>query len=75
MSNRTLSAGSSGTSVLSVISLLESLTLAIALALIIRGFVIEAFVIPTGSMAETLLGAHTETVCKTCRYTYITGVP
>ena len=69
------SASPSGTSALSILSLLESLTLAIALALIIRGFVVEAFVIPTGSMAESLMGAHTETICTTCRYTYNTGVP
>ena len=69
------SAAAAGTGVLSVLSLLESLALAITLALIIRGFVVEAFVIPTGSMAESLLGRHTENVCKTCRYNYTTGVP
>jgi len=69
------SASPAGTSVLSVLSLLESLTLAFTLALIIRGFVVEAFVIPTGSMAESLMGKHTETICKTCRYTYATGIP
>lgn len=66
---------SAGTSVLSVLSLLESLVLAITLALIIRGFVVEAFVIPTGSMAQSLLGLHSETVCKNCRYQYTTGIP
>ncbi len=35
-----------------------SVILAFALAFVFRGFVVEAFVIPTGSMAPTLLGAH-----------------
>ncbi len=63
------------TSVLSVLSLLESLTLAVLLALVFKGFVVEAFVIPTGSMAQTLLGVHTETICKQCRYVYVSSVP
>ena len=66
---------SATTSVLSVLTLLESLTLAITLALIIRGFVVEAFVIPTGSMAQSLLGKHTEIICKNCRYQYTVGTP
>lgn len=37
---------------------LISITIAFALAFVFRAFVVEAFVIPTGSMAPTLLGAH-----------------
>lgn len=37
---------------------LISIVIAFALAFVFRGFVIEAFVIPTGSMAPTLMGAH-----------------
>ncbi len=37
---------------------LTSLVIAFAMAFIFRGFVLEAFIIPTGSMAPTLLGAH-----------------
>ena len=37
---------------------LQSLLVAFALALAFRGFVIEGFVIPTGSMAPTLMGQH-----------------
>jgi len=37
---------------------LVSVIIAFVLAFVFRGFVIEAFVIPTGSMAPTLMGAH-----------------
>jgi len=37
---------------------LTSLVIAFVMALVFRGFVLEAFLIPTGSMAPTLLGAH-----------------
>jgi signal peptidase I len=37
---------------------LISIMIAFTMAFVFRGFVIEAFVIPTGSMAPTLLGAH-----------------
>lgn len=35
-----------------------SIIIAFSLAFVFRGFVVEAFVIPTGSMAPTLLGQH-----------------
>lgn len=35
-----------------------SIIIAFAMAFVFRGFVVEAFLIPTGSMAPTLLGAH-----------------
>ncbi len=47
---------------------LEAVVVAVILALIIRHFVMEAFVIPTGSMAPTLLGDHFKVECKNCRY-------
>ena len=37
---------------------IQSLLVAFAIALAFRGFVIEGFVIPTGSMAPTLMGEH-----------------
>ncbi|MEQ8844831.1 MAG: S26 family signal peptidase [Phycisphaerales bacterium] len=40
----------------------SSIIIAFAMAFIFRAFVIEAFVIPTGSMAPTLLGQHMEFV-------------
>ncbi len=42
----------------SIIETLQSLIVAFVLAMVFRGFVVEGFVIPTGSMAPTLLGQH-----------------
>ena len=42
----------------SVVETLQSLVVAFVLAMVFRGFVVEGFVIPTGSMAPTLLGKH-----------------
>gem|GEM_PF-2116442 len=53
---------------------MESLAMAFVLALIIRGSVMEAYVIPTGSMAPTLLGRHVSLVCPNCGYGYSRGV-
>ncbi len=49
---------------------LEAVVVAVILALIIRHFVMEAFVIPTGSMAPTLLGDHFTATCANCRYKF-----
>ena len=46
----------------------ESILVAFILAFIFRAFVVEAFVIPTGSMAPTLLGAHMRYHCDDCGY-------
>jgi len=51
----------------------ESLVIAFILAFVFRAFVVEAFVIPTGSMADTLRGAHFRLVCKRCGYGYNFG--
>ncbi len=45
---------------------IESLVVAVALALIIRASVVEAFVVPTGSMAPAIYGKHVEVTCATC---------
>ncbi len=45
---------------------LESLAIAFMLAFFIRTFVVEAFVIPTGSMSPSLQGAHKDLLCPQC---------
>ena len=52
---------------------LEAVVVAVILALIIRHFVMEAFVIPTGSMAPTLLGDHFTLTCGSCGYAFAVG--
>ncbi len=49
---------------------IESILVAFILAFVFRAFVVEAFVIPTGSMATTLLGAHTRYHCPDCGYDF-----
>jgi signal peptidase I len=49
---------------------LEQILVAFILAFIFRAFIVEAFVIPTGSMAPTLLGAHTRYRCPDCGYRF-----
>ncbi|MGE0710687.1 MAG: signal peptidase I [Planctomycetota bacterium] len=49
---------------------LEAVVVAVILALIIRHFVMEAFVIPTGSMAPTLLGDHFQVSCERCKFRF-----
>lgn len=50
----------------------ESIIIAFALAFIFRAFIVEAFVIPTGSMAPTLLGQHLRFTCEQCGFDYDT---
>ena len=50
----------------------ESIAMAVILALLFRGFVAEAFVIPTGSMAPTLQGRHKDVECPKCHKWYQT---
>lgn len=47
-----------------------SIAVAILLALVIRYVAIEAFKIPTGSMAPTLLGEHRKVRCTECGWTF-----
>ncbi len=58
---------------LSIIDTLQSLLIAFILAFTFRGFVVEAFVIPTGSMAPTLLGAHAMVRSPQTGYVYPVG--
>jgi signal peptidase I len=45
---------------------IESIVVAFTLALLFRAFEAEAFVIPTGSMAPTLMGRHKDLACSSC---------
>src|ERR1044072_9265524 len=49
---------------------IESILIAFILAFSFRAFIVEAFVIPTGSMAPTLLGAHMRYRCPDCGYRF-----
>ena len=53
---------------------LESLVVALILAFVFRAFIVEAFVIPTGSMAPTLYGAHGTLLCEDCGVEFAYGV-
>lgn len=52
---------------------IESIVVAIILALLFRAYEAEAFVIPTGSMAPTLQGRHKDVFCPKCGFEYQTG--
>jgi signal peptidase I len=52
---------------------IESLLLAVLLALMFRAFECEAFIIPTGSMAPSLNGQHYDLECNNCDYRYHSG--
>lgn len=52
---------------------LTSVTIAFAYAFVFRAFVVEAFVIPTGSMAPTLLGQHERIRSEATGYEWTVG--
>ena len=49
---------------------IESVVIAFVLAFLFRTFEAEAFVIPTGSMAPTLMGRHKDLFCPKCGCNY-----
>jgi hypothetical protein len=51
--------------------LIETIVFVVVLVLILKTFLAEAFVIPTGSMATTLLGYHKEVTCEQCGYRFL----
>ncbi|WP_428389540.1 signal peptidase I [Mucisphaera sp.] len=59
----------------SVKETLESLVIAFVLAFVFRAYVVEAFVIPTGSMAPTLLGQHIRLTSEQSGYQYQVDLP
>ena len=54
---------------------IESIIIALILAFTFRAYVVEAFVIPTGSMAPTLLGKHLRAQCQQCGFHFLTDIP
>jgi len=56
-----------------VANIFEWLITAFILAFVFRAFIMEAFRIPTGSMADTLRGAHFRLCCTQCGYKYEHG--
>jgi len=56
-----------------VIDTVQSIVVAFILAFVFRSFIIEAFVIPTGSMAPTLRGAHLVAHGSETGYTFAVG--
>lgn len=53
---------------------IESIIVAFILAFVFRAFVVEAFVIPTGSMAPTLYGKHGTMICESCGWEFAYGL-
>lgn len=53
---------------------LESIVVAFILAFVFRAFIVEAFIIPTGSMAVTLYGKQLTKTCSICGYEYAYGL-
>jgi len=56
-----------------IVNTVEWLLIAFILALVFRAFGVEAFQIPTGSMADTLKGSHYHLRCLRCGYAYNAG--
>jgi signal peptidase I len=51
----------------------ESIVIAFVLAFLFRAFEAEAFVIPTGSMATTLMGRYKDVECVKCGFAFQVG--
>ncbi len=54
----------------SVREIVETVVFVVVLVLLLKSFVAEAFVIPTGSMAETLLGNQKFITCPECDFLF-----
>ena len=54
--------------------LVETVVFVVVLVLLLKTFLAEAFVIPTGSMATTLLGYHKQVVCQQCNRPFLVNV-
>jgi len=54
--------------------LVESLLVLILGMTIVRAFTAEAYIVPTGSMAPTLLGVHEDITCDSCGFQLSLGI-
>lgn len=54
----------------SVREVVETVVFVIILVLLLKSFIAEAFIIPTGSMAPTLLGYNDIMTCPQCRFSF-----
>ena len=54
---------------------IEAIVVAVILAVFVRHFAVEAFEIPTGSMAPTLFGMHVQVESPNTGHTFEVGVP
>ena len=52
----------------------ELMVLLCLCVLLVRTFSAEAYVVPTGSMAPTLLGLHREITCPNCNFMFVVGI-
>jgi signal peptidase I len=52
------------------LEILQTVLTGLILAFIVRAFLVEPFIIPTGSMADALLGAHATRTCPACGWEY-----
>jgi signal peptidase I len=52
----------------------ELMVLLCLCVLLVRTFSAEAYVVPTGSMAPTLLGLHREITCPNCSFLFVVGI-
>lgn len=50
--------------------IVETIVFVVVLVLLLKTFLAEAFVIPTGSMATTLLGYHKDVKCEKCDFRF-----
>lgn len=54
---------------------IEAIVITFLVAFMFRAYVVEAFEIPTGSMAPTLYGRHMDLRCSQCGFHFATDVP
>lgn len=53
-----------------IADIVETVLTGLILAFIFRAYMVEPFIIPTGSMADTLLGAHATRTCPSCGWEF-----